>query len=1161
MEGFAVRVEPVLKRRGELKMRPIWKSITFKWMVFSILLATVPLSISGYRIIQIYQKNEKKSIVEFQKEKVILVVERTRGFMEKITDILFDLANEDQNWSSLSNAKEQLKKLLNQRDYFSELSLLDEKGWETVRVSKQGQSDLRNRSDSEMFKITSMGGIYYGDFYFPPDGVLTIGVAIPVQDYAGKRVGVLSARVQLRYLSELMKQTKIGEKGCAYVVDREGFLIAQPEGVNIQLGPFVDRVIAGEEGSLEFENLRGQKYLVVYKPIPELKWGVVVQVPVGEAYEPIKEITRTAIKWIIISFILAFAFSLFLTKRLISPIKKLSGEMAKVSKGDLDVHIKPSTKDEVGYLTRSFNQMIQDLKESQESIKKAEEKYRNIFESSKDMVYITSVDGEFIDVNQAGVEMLGYTHKEELMNTPVKNLYFYAVERFKFQQEVSQRGFVKDFEVKLKKRDGTPLDCLITGSVRRDRDGKIIGYEGTIKDITYRKRIEEELYQRTKELETLYDLSVLINQTLDLDQVLPMALERVIALTGFEMGTIYLLNEGKEWLELRYHKNYPSHLEEAVKRLKRGEGVAGTAVEKKEVIILSINQYPSSHILPHLLEEKVKALVGIPLFSKGEAIGAICLTSRSERLLHQNEIHLLKSLGNQIGMTIKNARLVEEIKESEKRYRTVVEGAHEGICVIGMDNRFRYLNAKMGEMMGIPVEKLIGRDFRETLTEASQEIMADRYLRWAKGETLSPSFELEILKGGSEVRQVEINVQIIKDDQGNANYICFVKDITDHKKMEEQLLQTEKLRALGEMASGVAHDFNNALAAILGNTQLLLHTVKEEEVREPLKTIEKVAKDSAQTVKRLQDFTRKRVRQELFKLDVNAIIQDVVEITRPKWKDEAQRKGLQFEIHTHLEEVSKVPGNASEMREVMTNLLLNALEAMPQGGQIKIHTFEKDHWVYIQVTDTGIGMDETTRQKVFEPFFTTKPFSNTGLGLSVSYGIIRRFGGEIKVESQRGSGTTFTILLPVTQGDNHQAERVSSSQPPHPQRPLHILVIDDEETVRSVLTRMLTQIHHQVTVAKDGTEGIRLFQQDKFDLVLTDLGMPGVSGWEVCESIKRMSPSIPVGMITGWGLEVDEKRKKAAGLDFIITKPFDFNQIIQVVSEKIKNRPASVNSP
>jgi CheY-like chemotaxis protein/anti-sigma regulatory factor (Ser/Thr protein kinase) len=370
--------------------------------------------------------------------------------------------------------------------------------------------------------------------------------------------------------------------------------------------------------------------------------------------------------------------------------------------------------------------------------------------------------------------------------------------------------------------------------------------------------------------------------------------------------------------------------------------------------------------------------------------------------------------------------------------------------------------------------------------------------------------------------------------------------------MEGQLVQTEKLRALGEMASGVAHDFNNALAVILGNTQLLLYTAKDEELRETLQTIEKVSRDAAQTVRRLQDFTRKRVHQELFKLDVNSIVKDAMEITKPKWKDEVQGKGIHIEMVSNFEEVPPVEGNASELREVIANLMFNAVEAMPEGGKIAIRTFPKRESVYIQISDTGTGMTEEVRKKVFEPFFTTKPFSNTGLGLSMSYGIIKRFGGEIDVESSVGKGTTFTLSLPI--GVGKEEEVIPSSLIIKEGRKAKILVIDDEESVRSVLSRILSQVNHQVTVAENGEEGIRLFGEKEFDMVLTDLGMPGTSGWEVCRAIKNMSPRTPVGMITGWGMEVDQEKIREYELDFLISKPFDFSQILRVVDETIQTK-------
>ena len=222
-----------------------------------------------------------------------------------------------------------------------------------------------------------------------------------------------------------------------------------------------------------------------------------------------------------------------------------------------------------------------------------------------------------------------------------------------------------------------------------------------------------------------------------------------------------------------------------------------------------------------------------------------------------------------------------------------------------------------------------------------------------------------------------------------------------------------------------------------------------------------------------------------------------------------------------------------------------------KGGKITIRTFRRKEKVYIQISDTGIGMAEEVRKKVFEPFFTTKPFTNTGLGLSMSYGIIRRFGGEIEVESKVGYGTTFTIILPI---ELEGKEEVAVPSMIKKGREARILIIDDDGSVRSVLSRILSQVNHKVTVAENGMEGIRLFREKEFDIVLTDLGMPGMSGWEVCKAIKGGSPNFPVGMITGWGMEVDRAKIEESGLDFVISKPFDFNQILNIMAETLESK-------
>jgi len=540
-----------------------------------------------------------------------------------------------------------------------------------------------------------------------------------------------------------------------------------------------------------------------------------------------------------------------------------------------------------------------------------------------------------------------------------------------------------------------------------------------------------------------------------------------------------------------------------------------------------------------------------PLIYKERIIGTLNLGSKGVNHFQEKDFDLLQQIAPGLAISIKNSLLLDSIKTSEEKYRTVVESALDGVGVVAKDNRMKYVNKRLAEIQGIAQEKLIGLNFTDFLDEENKKLMADRYLRRQRGEKLSPRFELNIIRGDGEIRNVEINARVIKDSKEDINYIVFIKDITEKKKMEEQLLQAEKLRALAEMASGVAHDFNNALASILGNAQLLLFTVEDEEAKESLRVIEKVAKDSAQTVRRLQDFTRERVHHELIKVDINSIIKDSIEIAKPKWKDDVQSRGIRIEMVSNLEEIPLVSGNASELREVITNLIFNAIEAMPQGGKIEVHTFKKREEVFIQISDTGIGIAEEARKKIFEPFFTTKPFTNTGLGLSMSYGIIKRFGGEIEVKSKVGYGTTFTIMLP-NGGDGR--EEVISPSTIKMSRKARILVIDDEEFVRSVLARTLAQVNHQVTLAEDGEKGLQLFKKGKFDMVLTDWGMPGMSGWEVCRMIKKISPHTPVGMITGWGTEMSQRQIEEYGLDFFISKPFDFNQILNVVAETMESR-------
>jgi PAS domain S-box-containing protein len=661
----------------------------------------------------------------------------------------------------------------------------------------------------------------------------------------------------------------------------------------------------------------------------------------------------------------------------------------------------------------------------------------------------------------------------------------------------------------------------------------------------------EEIKKRLDESTILYEITKISSlASLNMDQMLTEIAENLSNILKFEYLVIFLVEEDAKRLKPYTSSKSRRHHTEYVKGLGlcSGQGITGWVAEKGEPLLVNNVKEDGRYVCG---DEEIGSEMCVPLKVGQKVIGVMDVQSKERNALSEDDLRLLNIAGGQIATVIENIRLRDEIRESEEKYRTVVETALDGVCVIGGDYRFKFVNEKLAEIHGCSREELIGRDFRNYLDGESKGLLAHREEERERSIKSSPRFELNIVRKDGGIRIAEISARVIKDSAGNVNIIGILKDITEKKKMEAELFRAEKLRALAEMASGVAHDFNNALAAILGNTQLLLYTAQDEESKETLRTIEKVARDSGQTVRRLQNFTKKRVPQELSSVDVNSIIKDSIEITKPKWKDEAQRRGVPIEIVSTFEVIPPVSGNDSELRGVFTNMILNALEAMPEGGKIEICTFKKKENVIIQISDTGIGIAEETKKKIFEPFFTTKPFTNTGLGLSMSYGIIKRFGGEIEVASELGYGATFTIMLPVGEVEEDEAVLPQTIKQG---RQARILVIDDEEVVRSVLSRTLANVNHQVTLATNGEKGVQLFKEGKFDMVLTDLGMPGMSGWEVCRMIKEISPDTPVGMITGWGAEMNQSKMDEYGLDFLISKPFDLGQILNVVAETMESR-------
>jgi signal transduction histidine kinase/ActR/RegA family two-component response regulator len=392
--------------------------------------------------------------------------------------------------------------------------------------------------------------------------------------------------------------------------------------------------------------------------------------------------------------------------------------------------------------------------------------------------------------------------------------------------------------------------------------------------------------------------------------------------------------------------------------------------------------------------------------------------------------------------------------------------------------------------------------------------------------------------------------------------------IAEQERIREQFSQIEKLSALGELASGVAHDFNNTLAGILGRAQMLMRTDDPEKIRRGLEVIVKAAEDGAKTVKRIQDFARQRRARDLEPVPVDQLLFDVSEITRPRWRDRSEATGAPITLELRDGSRAAVMGEGSELREVLVNMVFNAVDAMPDGGRLTLDADEADGFVRISVRDTGVGMSPEVRSRIFDPFFTTKGEGGLGLGLAVSYGIVRRHEGTIEVESEVGRGTTFSIKLPAAKHGARPApapqEEQADAPRPRPSRKLRLLVVDDEPPLRELLRELLEAEGHAVELASNAFEALSLFRASKFDMVFTDLGMPGMSGWDLARAVRSMDSEIPLAVITGWGDEVDPERQKAAGVDCVVTKPFSAARIAELVEElagRLPERAAAVGPP
>jgi CheY-like chemotaxis protein len=343
------------------------------------------------------------------------------------------------------------------------------------------------------------------------------------------------------------------------------------------------------------------------------------------------------------------------------------------------------------------------------------------------------------------------------------------------------------------------------------------------------------------------------------------------------------------------------------------------------------------------------------------------------------------------------------------------------------------------------------------------------------------------------------------------------------------------------MASGVAHDLNQYLGLVAGHAELALYELDDSGpaqagLRDSLRIVVKAAMDGAETVKRLQTFARPRQEGPADRLDVGELLREVAKLTAPRWRDAAQAQARPISLHVETDGELFILGWPESLREALTNLVFNAVDALPHGGTVRLAGRRRGTRIEVEVADSGIGMSPEVRARIFEPFFTTTGDRGTGLGLAMVFGIVERHGGEISVDSAPGRGTTFRLLLPATDA----GQPIERAPQPIEQVPgLRILAVDDEPSLGQMIARMLTPEGHAVVVATSGEEAMERLATMPFDLVISDVGMgEGMNGWELADRVRAAHPELRFLLATGWGAEIDPEEARASGVAGVIAKPY-----------------------
>jgi two-component system cell cycle sensor histidine kinase/response regulator CckA len=804
---------------------------------------------------------------------------------------------------------------------------------------------------------------------------------------------------------------------------------------------------------------------------------------------------------------------------------------------------------------QKLQKIIEKHRHQEKELRLSEEKYRMLFDRVPIGLYRTRPNGEIVDANPALLEILGYPTKEMLLAESPESFYLDPDDREKWKANIEDHDTVINFESRFRKLNGEVIWLKENTRTVRDTQNKVVYYEGSFEDISRRKKVEEALQYRIDFINLLTKISTkFINLPADeIDRGINDTLRTVGKFTGVDRAYVFQFSPDQKFAE-NTHEWCRKSIDKKIHNLKNVPSSLfprwmGTIKKHQNIYVPNVAVLPreAKAEKKYLETQKIRSLVVVPIINRGSLIGFLGFDSiKQEKTWPEEIIILLKIVGDVISNALLRKTTEKALRKSEEKYRKFFEDDISGNYITSAAGELLFCNpafmkifgfGSQKEAMAFPIDRLYpAPEMREALLSDIKE----------KKRLLYKELELQTCDG--QPVYVMANIMGNFDDRGELIEMRgYLLDITEHKKLERQLRQAQKMEAVGRLAGGVAHDFNNVLTIVKGYGDLLCgdKTLSQRQ-RQNLEQIIKAADRAESLTSQLLAFSRKQMIKPRI-INLNDSILNVQKMLK-------HLIGEDIRLHTILaKDDINVKVDPGQIDQILMNLAVNSRDAMPDGGKITIETktvdldqeYAAQHipiqpgpYVLLALSDTGIGMDEETKSKIFEPFFSTKKGNGTGLGLSTVYGIVKQNNGFIWVYSEPGGGATFKIYLPRM--ETKKPQRISRETRFDYAGTETILLVEDDEMVREISKIALEQSGYKLLVATDGRDALKVAEnfEGSIDIMVTDVVMPEIGGRELAQRLSPLHPDMKILFVSGY---TDNAIVEHGVLDpdvFFLQKPF-----------------------